>query len=168
MMTKTDGEKQLSTESKKDAFNDKLDMLLANLIIPTPKIANNIEDVLSLTYDQLKSISTDECSIFSYQLKQYAYYIQQKYNRFKNIEIWAKECMKIVFGQQADNYGTTYTKWEEKQAIIISGDSYAKKLHMIAMEYHCCAEELGQLSNRLLDMSKTLDNMVYNRGKNND
>jgi hypothetical protein len=168
MTNKTDGEKQLSTESKKDLFNDKLDMLLANLIIPTPKIANNIDDILSLNYEQLKSISTDECSIFSYQLKQYSYYIQQKYNRFKNIEIWAKECMKIVFGQQANNYGTTYTKWEEKQAIIISGDSYAKKLHTISLEYHCYAEEMNQLSNRLLDMAKTLDNIVYNRGRSND
>lgn len=166
MTDNQNGEKILSTESKKDLFNEKLDRLLENLIIPKPKITNNIEELLSLTYEQLMSIEQNECYTFSYQLKQYAYYIQQKYNRYKNIEHWARECLRIIYGRDSRNYGNNYTKFEEKQDMIIFENPCGAKLHAIAIEYHCYAEEMNSLSARILDMAKTLDNIGYNRGKN--
>lgn len=150
------GEKELSTESRLKSFEDKLDQLIANLLIPTPKISNNIEDVISLSYEQLSKISPDECSIFSYQLKQYAYYIQQRENRYRNVEKWANECLRRVYGMECANYGNQYTKYEERMNLIIYHNTYASKLHQIAMEYGAYANELNMLSNRMLDMSRTL------------
>src|SRR5690606_12431112 len=161
-MTKENiGNKESSTESRLKEFEEKLDILLANLIIPSPKVSNNIDEIIGLSYDQLVKISAEECSIFSYQLKQYAYYIQQKENRYRNIERWANECLKRVYGKESSNYGTQYTKYEEKMYMIINGNLYADKLHRIMLEYGAYANELHLLNNKLLDMSKSLQDIKY-------
>lgn len=168
MTNEISGENKSLTESRKDDFIEKLDEVLKNLIVPEPKVSNNIEDILSLTYQQLKEISIQECNIFAYQLKQYSYYVQMKENRFKNIERWSKESMRGIFGKYAQEYGTQYSKYEERCDMVIADNSYALALNKIIILAGGQAKELEGLSYRLLDMSKSLADIALSKRKNNE
>lgn len=158
MTRENDGEIKSSNDYRED-FERRLDEILDNLVIPKPKISNDISEVVSLTYDQLKSISPQECLIFSYQLKQYSYYIQQKQNRFKNIEHWAKESLRKLNGRYAQNYGSQYSRYDERCDMLLADNKAAQSLVKIIIEAGSGSNELDSLAFKLADLARTLTDL---------
>ncbi len=154
------GKEESLTQSRLKEFEQELDAMLANIgitFIQNPEVI----DALQLTYEQLKNIVSEEALILACQLQQYALYIQSVYNRLDSIKGWAEHNLSVVVGKEGRNYGTDYTKYEEKRAYVINENSYAKALAKILLSSSSKAKELNHMSNKiekysyiLLELSK--------------
>lgn len=124
-----------------------------------------VENVLSIDYDKLSNLSSEETREFSFLLAQYALHIQRKLNRCKSVARWSEKKLNDIIGNEINNYGTQYTKYEEKKLAIIAGNSAASVWNTINIKWLMKADELDGICHRLNSMSYAIKEV---RGSRND
>jgi hypothetical protein len=153
---KMSGEKKSYLEELMNNFNTGLG--LGNLTYDP-----NTDAALSFNFDQLNNMDAETALLYSALLEQYSLFIQQKYNRVKNIKNWAKSNLSIVVAKEGRNYGDKYTKYEEKVAMVINGDSYATELNNLMLLSQSKQDELEMVSERISNVSSKLHGIYYAR-----
>jgi hypothetical protein len=106
--------------SQLDEYNFKLGLNLHK--------SDAINSILNLTDDQLRLLSAEDCGIKAYQLLQYSLFLQKETNRHAAKIKWSKHNLDYVTAKYGQGYGDKYTKYEERQGLLISDNSYAKAL----------------------------------------
>lgn len=159
------GEEELATESRLKIFEKELDNLIESIGISFVKDSVST-DALELTYEALLKIDPRECLILNYKLHQYGLYIQSLYNRAENIKNWANHNINIVAGKEGSNYGDKWTKWEEKKAMVISGNSFAKALNDIYLKSSSKSTELSGISMKIEKIAYALHELSKKKENN--
>ena len=149
------GEVESTIESKILKYEEELDAIIDKIGISYFKDDVSIE-ALNLNYEQLSKMDQQECCILSYKLQQYGLYINSVYNRLENIKNWAENYLNVIIGKYCKNYGTTYTKFEEKKAAIIAENSAAEALLKVILKVGGKAKEISGLSQKIQSMATTL------------
>ena len=147
-------------EGELDDFNKAIGLVKVNL---DPVI----ETALNLSIDNLNSMSVEDIAIYAYKLQSYALYIQKQYNRVKNLHRWANHNLTIITAKEGNQYGNTYTKYEEKKAFVAAGNSYGIQLNKIILDAGARMEELDSISNKISSVSKALSDIQQCRRFNN-
>lgn len=159
------GSEESATELRAKKFEEELDSLIESIGITFIKDDVSIQ-ALNLTYEQLKKISPQECLILNYKLHQYGLYIQSLHNRADNIKNWANHNLNVVVGKEGHNYGDKYTKFEERKAMVTSGNSYAKALNDILLKASSKATELTMLAAKIEKIAFALYELSKRREQN--
>lgn len=159
------GEEELATESRLKDFERDLDNLINSIGITFTKDEVATE-ALNLTYEQLKKMHYQEALILNYKLHQYGLYILSLYNRAENIKNWANHNLNVVVGKEGHNYGSTYTKFEERRVMVIAGNSFAKALSDIYLRSSAIATELNGLSLKIEKIAYSLFELSKKREQN--
>lgn len=149
------GEIESTVESKIASYEAELDSIIDKVGISYVKDEVSLE-ALNLTHAQLLSMDQQECCVISFKLQQYGLYVNSIYNRLENIKNWAEERLSIIIGKYAKNYGTAYTKYDEKRAAIIAENSVAEALLKVVLKSGGKAKELSGVSQRIGNMATTL------------
>lgn len=149
------GEIESSIESKIEQYEASLDELIDKIGISYVKDEESIE-ALKLTYNQLSKMDQQECTILAYKLAQYGLYIQSVQNRLSNINNWCNTALEKIVGKHAQNYGTQFTKYEEKKACIIAENSAAAALSKLILKSSGKYKELNGISTKIANMSTIL------------
>lgn len=157
------GDKKSYLESQLETFEDLMNDFNTELGLGNLVYDPNTDQALSFNFDQLNSMDAETALMYSTLLEQYSMFIQQKYNRAKNIKNWAKHNLSIVVAKEGKNYGDKYTKYEEKIAMVVSGDSYALDLNNLMMVSQSKQDELEMISDKISNISARLNNIYYAR-----
>lgn len=157
------GKPKSYVDSQLEAFEASLDE--CNVKLGLGNLAYNAETdrALSFSLDQLNALDPENCLNYAYKLQQYALFLQQKTNRLKSIKNWAKHNLTIIVAKEGKNYGDKYTKYEERIAMVASGDSYAQLLNAIMLKYESQIEDLDMMANRVANMAKTLSDLYMSK-----
>lgn len=137
-------------------FIKDLDDHIKSLLPLKNPVDNVIGEALNMTYEQIKNIHAEECAILCYKLAQYATYLQMTINRYKNLRRWAENNLNLMMGKYGNNYGTQYTKFEEKRSALIVDNDHAKSLYDVWLKYGSLEEELSEIANRVRYISQTI------------
>lgn len=165
-MSGKDGEKLSFVESQIKEFEQQLDEVQARLFPISLSVDESIIKAIHLNYEQLCKIHPDECNILAFKLKQYAIYLQQQENRYRTLKNWTLNKLNVIIGNEASNYGTAYTKFEEKRLAVIAGNTFATLLNKKYLEYSSYENELSFLSSKITELAKALSDIRYNKTKN--
>lgn len=83
------------------------------LIIPE-KPNKKISRVLAFTSETLKILTAEECLCYAYDLHNYGEYLESVKAKENAILEWADSSIWYIISTVMQNYGTQYTKWQEK------------------------------------------------------
>jgi hypothetical protein len=136
-----------------------LDEYSVSLGTKSIKYNAEVEDVLELTQDRLKSYNEEDLGIKAYLLAQYSTFLQKEINRHAAKLKWATHNLDILVAKVYNNYGDKYMKIEVKRMLVINDNDVAKNLNKIILEASIRIEELNFLSSRISTQSSLLNEM---------
>lgn len=156
------GEAELkNTNDRWNADKQKIEEFISSLGVNKIKYNSEVEQFLTLTKEQINKLTQKDIYTGAYLLTQYAIIIQREVNSLYSKLEWAKHNLEIVVGKRVSQYGTQYTKFEERRSMLISDDSYASALNSMILECTVRLRSLDFLSNKIIAMSKLLGNIKY-------
>ena len=150
---------QTYVEERLESFESELNTLIANIGV---SVNNNIEcnRILNLTYEEIKNLDSEDCSIYYIMLEQYALYIQQLTNRAISIQNWLNHNLNVIFGKEIQNIGTQFTKFEEKKISFINNNSYAFELNKKLLTVGAKCIELNAISGKISQIASSLNSLA--------
>lgn len=165
------GEQELKVQDRWNEFEKVISNYLNSLRFVTTNA--NTEDAsiaLNLTHDLIEKLSAQQCNEYAYSLDVYSFYLQQELNKHKSKLAWAKHNLDVTIGSRIlnGNYGTAYTKYEEKRLIIIADNIYCKELNKMILECNGVIDNLEMLSNKVGVIAKTLKDIGNSKRYNHE
>lgn len=118
--------------------------------------SDKIEEILNLNNEQLRNLTADDCGIYSYLLMQYSIFLQKETNRHAAKQRWAQHNLNFLSGKLGQKYGTTYSKFEERQLMLIADNSFAKALSDLIRESGIVIEEFAFIAKKIESMAQVL------------
>ena len=135
------------------------------------KFNNDVEKILELSLEEIRTTSIEDSLTYSYALARYSGFLQKECNRHSSKLKWANHNLSIIVGKLYNNYGDKWTKLEERKIQIINDNDAAQSLNKIILENTLKLEELqfistriNTMSNILLEYQKTKRSERYERG----
>lgn len=159
------GEEELATESRLKQFESELDGLVSSIGISYVKDDYAIK-ALELTYEQLVKISPQEALIANFKLQQYGMYIHSLFNRAENIKNWANHNLNVVVGKYGQQFGDKWTKFEERKAMVVSGNTFATALNNILLKASAKSIELNGISAKIEKIAYALHELSKRKENN--
>lgn len=157
------GNQKSYLQSQLDKFEEMMNDFDTSIGLGNLTYNPEVDAALSFSFDQLNTMDAESCLLYAYKLEQYALFLQARHNRMRNVKNWAKNNLTLIVAKEGKNYGTQYTKYEEKVALVCAGDSYAAEINSFLSISDCKAEELEMMANRVSNMSRTLNNLYMAR-----
>lgn len=114
------------------------------------------EELLNLSYDELKSLSAADLLAGSYVLAGYSDFINKEHSKLKAIVDYAISSINYIVAPVIDNYGDNYVKYEKKYNLAIRENPLANKLNELKNE---ASLKLQSLENKALNMKRMSDIM---------
>ena len=104
----------MSGEERLNEFINAVEDWKSSKSIATVKENEEIEIILNLETEDIKSLSSDVQASYAYELYAYSEYIETQKARESIILEWADSSIWYIISTVMQNYGTQYTKWQEK------------------------------------------------------
>lgn len=120
------------------------------------KFNNEVEKILELPLEEIRSLSAEDLSAYGYALARYSTFLQKENNRFSSKLKWANHNLLIIIGRNGHKYGDKWTKFEERKIMVINDNEAAQSLNKIVLEATLRLEELAFMSTRVNTMSNIL------------
>ena len=129
------------------------------LIIPE-KPNKKISRVLAFTSDTLKILTAEECLCYAYDLHNYGEYLESVKAKENAILEWADSSIWYIISTVMQNYGTQYTKWQEKYYSAIKENPLASEILKIKNHAEARVRTLEGKNGRIIKMAEILTNMA--------
>lgn len=156
MSQTNNGQQELTVDSRLKEVEAMLDAFDKSVGLSYIKFNADVESILQLRLEELRSLDETDCGSFSYCLAQYSSFLQKEINRHSAKLKWANHNLDIIVAKVYNNYGDKYMKADTKRSLVINDDSYAKALNKIVLETTLRIEELSFLSSRINVQSEIL------------
>lgn len=157
------GEEELKVEDAWKKVNDVVQEYLSSLGVNKIQYNPEVEEVLNLTRSQIRNMQDVELRENSFLLSQYSLFVQREINRHYAQLEWANQNLNALVGKYASNYGTQYTKWEEKYAMIVSDNAYAKSLFQMVKQASLRVKNLEFISGKISLLARIFSSMEKRR-----
>lgn len=92
--------------------------------------SDDISHYFSMSADQIRSITAEECDIAVILLNQKATQIQVEINHHNRIKNWAEENINAFISNKLSH--DQFIKYEAKRIVAIQQNDYTNKLHLIS------------------------------------
>lgn len=153
---------QTYVNEKLDDFKKNLDETERKSGVYFISRVNDAEKYLSLSPDELASMSLGDCIKARYATSQHALCIQRTINRSNAIKSWASRNLDIVISKDVV-YDGTFFKYEVRRDQIISNNSYAKALNDIIIKSQSEIDILYGISQSIKEVSQSISNAIFIR-----
>ena len=114
------------------------------------------EELLNLSYDDLKSLNALDLLAGSYVLAGYSDFINKEHAKLKAVVDYATNSINYIVAPVIDNYGDNYVKYEKKYNMAIRENPLASKLNDLK---NMAGLKLQSLENKALNMKRMSDIM---------
>ena len=114
--------------------------------------------ILNMKKDDLKMLTGEECLCYAYELHAYSEYIETVRVKENTILEWAEGSIWYIISTVMQNYGTQYTKWQEKYYSAIKENPLASDI--LKVKNH--AEARVKILNGKADRTQSMANILIN------
>lgn len=112
------------------------------------------EEILNLSYEDLKSMPGQDLIASAYILSGYSDYINKESNKLKAIIEYSTNSINYIVAPVIDNYGDNFVKYEKKYNMAIRENPLASKLNEFKNE---AVLRFQSLENKALNMKRMSD-----------
>ena len=124
---------------------------------------SNISKILNMTSDTLKYLTGEECLVYAYELHSYAEYIETLRTKENAVLEWADSSIWYIISTVMNQYGTQYTKWQEKYYSAIKENPLASQILKVKNHAEARVKILDGKADRIQSMAQVLNNLSKRR-----
>jgi hypothetical protein len=155
---------ETNLQDRWNKIRENVDQYLASLHSLLLK-CKEVDPILSMRLEDLRKLNSIDCYEYAYILDRHALYLQSELNQHIVQNAWAKHSLDLMLGSLLMNYGTQYTKFEEKKLMIISDNEYCKALHQMISSSDLRIKSIYELASKINIIGKTLKDLGYSKRK---
>lgn len=161
------GKVESSIDERWNEFAEIANTYLAKLKLKSIKVDEDVQTVLGMNSETFRILAAEDCLSYAFLLDRYAFTLQNELNGHAAKLNWAKHNLDVSIGHilATSQWGTQYTKYEEKRLMIISENSYCKALNQMVLESSSIMHYLDSMSYKVGTIAKTLKDIAYNKRK---
>jgi len=155
------GDNYLTNEERVQQFLDRVDDFIKDAGVDLVEANPQVKEIMNMQYDDLKSLSNDECSRFAFLLYSYAEHINHLLNKQNTIKEWAEDSIWYIISKDIGNYGSQYSKWQEKYYGAVRENPLASEIQKVLTHAKArvnllqnTANNISRLGDILLQQSK--------------
>tara|TARA_R100001377_G_scaffold69542_1_gene44880 strand:+ start:459 stop:920 length:462 start_codon:yes stop_codon:yes gene_type:complete len=153
----------MSGEERLNEFLAAMDSWLGSKSLPLVDENPQIKMILNMNATEIRELSNDECSAYAYELYAYSEYVEGVRTKEKIVLDWADASIWYIISTVMQNYGTQYTKWQEKYYAAIKENPTASDILRIKNHAECRVTTLDGKSARIQKMADILTNLSRRR-----
>lgn len=153
----------MSGEKKLEEFLQTIDEWVACKGLPKVEQKEDIEAILNMRSQEISQLSAKECLAFAYELYAYSDYLESVKSKEKIALDWADSSIWYIISKSLDNYGTTYTKWEQKYYSAVKENPLAYEILRIKKHAEARLSTVDGKASKVLRMADTLSNLSKTR-----
>jgi len=156
-MKMTGKNQSLNAEQSLEQFIETTEKYITSEGIIDSKVNPEVEHILSLEAAQIAELTSEQCVEAAYLLYAYCQHVQSVHNKNMAKLEWCDNALWKILSKEIDQYGTQYTKYEQKYQQAIQGNDFAKKVNEIKI--HVEARTLW-LTDKTRDLRKMADSLM--------
>jgi hypothetical protein len=153
----------MTGEEKLNKFLEAMGLWLASKCLPLVDENPQIKMILNMNAAEIRELSNDECASYAYELYAYSEYVEGVRTKEKIVLDWADASIWYIVSTLMQNYGTQYTKWQEKYYSAIQENPLASDILRIKNHAECRVTTLDGKSERIQKMADILTNLSRRR-----
>tara|TARA_B100001094_G_C18182410_1_gene801715 strand:+ start:1209 stop:1697 length:489 start_codon:yes stop_codon:yes gene_type:complete len=162
----------MSGEEKLNEFTQAIDEWISckNIISPDGPKKNlegeykgNISRILNLTSETLRILTGEQCLSYAYELHNYGEYLESVKVKENAILEWADSSIWYIISTVMQNYGSQYTKWQEKYYSAIKENPLASDILKVKNHAEARVKILNGKADRIQSMANILTNLSRRR-----
>lgn len=154
-------ENQENAESEKQKIQRKMAEFRDKFKLSSVIVPPEIDKLLSLSREYLKSAARDELSIDAIRLSQYGLYIKTEANRLRANISWCDANINSIIGRELKNtegYGLA-----EKSLVIKRNDIHAKELESVRSLCEVQLKSIEDIDRKIEFMASCLKNLAFEK-----
>ncbi len=128
------------------------------------KVAGRKTSYLNLTEEEIRGLTVDMAGEIATSLAFYSLYLQKELNKQIGRVNWCEANLRIVYGEQSNDY-SSYSSYEEKKNLIIRDNEYALRLFQLRTKAQTVVDRLSYLPNKIEFIVKTLETLQRSKRK---
>lgn len=142
-----------------------LEIFKANIDLPHFSNSTKIQSIIDnlSTYSKL---DPEKLSEYAMDISLYGLYLLQEENKLVATINWCESNIKIIIGQEAQNYGGTW--YEEKKNIIVANNKTALQLDSLRTVAQVKLDSIKYMSQKLQYLADSLKRYSFEKRKIND
>ena len=153
----------MTGEEKLNEFLQAIASWLASKNLPLVDENPKIKTILNIGSEELEGLSRDSCACYAYELHAYSEYVEGVRAKEKIILDWADASIWHIISTAMHNYGTQYTKWQEKYYAAIKENPLANDILKIKNHAESRVTLLTGKSERIQKMADVLNTLSRRR-----
>jgi len=153
----------MTGEEKLNEFLEAVDSWIHSKTLAEAEAPEDISKILNFRTEDLKRLTSQECICYSYELYTYAEYIETVRAKENVILEWADSSIWYIISTVIQNYGTQYTKWQEKYYSAIKENPLAGQILKIKNHSEARVKILNGKSQTAHRMAELLNNLSKRR-----
>jgi len=150
----------MTGEEKLNEFLNAIDEWISSKGVLEIKKNEDVEKILNLKSEDINALSSKECLTYAYELYAYSDYIESVKAKEKIILEWANSSIWYIISRSLDNYGTSYTKWQQKYYSAISENPLASSILKLKNHAEARVSSIDGKSSKIQKMADTLTNLA--------
>ena len=153
----------MSGEERLNEFINAVEDWKSSKSIATVKENEEIEIILNLQTEDIKSLSSEVQASYAYELYAYSEYIETQKAKESIILEWADSSIWYIISTVMNNYGSQYTKWQEKYYSAIRENPLASEILKVKNHAEARVKILSGKADRVQSMANILTNLSRRR-----
>ena len=153
----------MSGEQRLNEFINAVEDWKSSKSIATVKENEEIEIILNLKTEDIKSLSSEVQASYAYELYAYSEYIETQKAKESIILEWADSSIWYIISTVMNNYGSQYTKWQEKYYSAIRENPLASEILKVKNHAEARVKILSGKADRVQSMANILTNLSRRR-----
>lgn len=118
----------MSGEERYNVFIANLESWISASGIAKIECNPEVEKTLNMRQSDLRQLSHNECLELSYELYAYSEYLDSILAQQQTVLNWADDSIWYIISDKVDQYGTKYTKWQEKYFRAVKENPLASEI----------------------------------------
>ena len=153
----------MSGEQKLNEFMEAVEAWKSSKNIAPIKENEEIEIILNLKTQDIKSLSGEDRASYAYELYAYAEYIETQKVKEGIVLDWAESSIWYIISKTINQYGDKYTKWQEKYYSAVRENPLASEILKIKNHAEARVKTLDGKADRIQSMAQILNSLSRRR-----
>ena len=153
----------MTGEEKLNEFLEAIEAWVSSKHFASVKEPKEVARILNMKKDDLQMLTGEECLCYAYELHAYSEYIETVRAKENAILEWAESSIWYIISTVMQNYGTQYTKWQEKYYSAIKENPLASDILKVKNHAEARVKFLSGKADRAQRMADILTNLSRRR-----
>jgi len=153
----------MTGEEKLNEFLEAIEAWVSSKHFASVEEPKEVARILNMKKDDLKILTGEECLCYAYELHAYSEYIETVRAKENATLEWAESSIWYIISTVMQNYGTQYTKWQEKYYSAIKENPLAFDVLKVKNHAEARVKFLNGKADRAQRMADILTNLSRRR-----